>query len=88
MAQAQMDLYNMLGITVQDIPGPRLERSSSLSASPVSPRPPASTVNGRRPVSDVIGHRDTRGVGVLEAFRDLMVNDPEAVLATFGMIDN
>ncbi|KAI0058336.1 hypothetical protein BV25DRAFT_1283554 [Artomyces pyxidatus] len=87
LVQAQMDLYNMLGIDTQEMKEARPRRSSTTAAvSPLAVRPPA-VVSSPRPASDVPGHRRAQSVDAMDAFHAFLSDEREAVLATLRMID-
>ncbi|KAI0052364.1 hypothetical protein FA95DRAFT_1389439 [Auriscalpium vulgare] len=84
LAQAQMDLYRMLGLPIQEAKDPRTRRSSlSQLTTPSSGRLRGTPTGSPRPVSDGGGHRRTQSLDALEA---LISDDHQAVLATLHMI--
>lgn len=76
LAQAQMDLYDMLGIQGEQGADSRVRRSSmSVVASPSSGHPRAAAVNWPRPISDISGHRKTRSVDAMGALDALLADE-------------
>ncbi|KAH9968109.1 hypothetical protein BC827DRAFT_1263841 [Russula dissimulans] len=88
LVQAQADLYGYLGIDDPELMPPPPGRSSFVPASPQPTSPLARNRLSGRPLSDLCDRRMTWGEFSSDRLQASLENEPDAMLATFNLLDD